>query len=56
MLQDTKTVRATTKITTHFTVKDRKCDSDMKQLFTVAAAMCAATNGLPLDLFTRPYF
>jgi len=28
----------------------------MKQLFTVAAATCAATNGLPLDLFTRPSF
>jgi hypothetical protein len=56
MLQDTKAVPATNKITTHFTVKDRKCDSDMKQLFTVAAATCVATNGLSLDLFTRPSF
>jgi hypothetical protein len=51
-----KTKSKAPKITTHFKVTDKKTDKEMKQLFTVAAATCAATNGLPLDLFTRPSF
>ena len=43
-------------ITTHFTVKDKKSDTEMKQLFRVAAATCTAMDGLPLNLFTRPSF
>ena len=59
MLQEAnqnKTKSEAPKITTHFKVADKKSDKEMKQLFTVAAATCAATNGLPLDLFTRPSF
>jgi hypothetical protein len=59
MLQEAnqnKTKSEAPKITTHFKVTDKKSDKEMKQLFTVAAATCAATNGLPLDLFTSPSF